>query len=310
MFYKSVRDADDPGLGADLERMAQLRTRQLLRQRRQALGWLLSGGAAALVTACGGGGGDSGSTSSTTSATTTGTTTSTTATTATTTTTASGSCVLNASETNGPYPADGTNTLNGMAVNALTTSGVVRGDIRSSFGGSTGVAAGVPMTLTLNVVNANNNCAALANYAVYLWHCDRAGLYSLYSAGAQGENYLRGVQVTNANGQATFTTIFPGCYAGRYPHIHFEVYTSLGLATLGSNARLISQLALPRDACATVYGSATGYSSSVNNLAGVTITSDNVFGDNGAAQMAQMTAAVSGSVAAGYASTITVGVAA
>lgn len=53
----------------------------------------------------------------------------------------------------------------------------------------------------------------------------------------QGENYLRGVQVTNASGQVSFTTVFPGCYTGRYPHTHFEVYSSLGLATLGSNAR-------------------------------------------------------------------------
>ena len=67
------------------------------------------------------------------------------------------------------------------------------------------------------------------------------------------------------------TAIFPGCYAGRNPHVHFEVYSSLGLATLGSNARLISQLALPRDVCSTVFGTATGYSGSVNNLAGVTV---------------------------------------
>lgn len=309
MFYRQVIDHDDPGLRGDLARLAAQRQQQ----RRDVLNWLLAGGTAALVAGCGGGSADSASSSgTTTSTTTTGTTSTTTGTTTTTTTatTSSSSCVLNATETNGPYPADGTNTLNGMAVNALTQSGIVRSDIRSSVGSSTTTAPGVPFTLTLNVLNANNNCAALANYAIYIWHCDRAGNYSLYSSGVQGENYLRGVQVTNASGQASFTTIFPGCYTGRYPHIHFEVYSSLGLATLGSNARLISQIALPRDACTTVYASATGYSASTTALNGVTLASDNVFGDNTSAQNAQMTASVSGSVAAGYTGTVTIGVAA
>jgi protocatechuate 3,4-dioxygenase beta subunit len=296
MIYKSMPDADDAGFRGDLLQMAEL---QQLQQRRRMLNWLLSGSAAVMVAACGGGGGSpstsgTGGTGSTDTGTGTGT----------------ASCILNATETNGPFPGDGTNTLNGSAVNALTQSGVLRNDIRSSFGSSSTVAGGVPFTLTMNVVNANNNCAALANYAVYVWHCDRAGLYSMYSNGAQNENYLRGVAVTNSSGQVTFTTIIPGCYAGRYPHIHFEVYSSIGMATFGTNSRLISQLALPRDICTTVYASATGYSASVANLNNVTISSDGVFGDNTAAQIAQMTATMSGSIAAGYTGTITVGVAA
>jgi protocatechuate 3,4-dioxygenase beta subunit len=307
MLYRPMRDADDGGLAQDLARMAELRSTQ----RRRMLNWLLTGSAATLAAACGGGGsGSSATTTSSTTSTTTGSGTTTTTTGSGTTTTTTGSCVLNATETNGPYPADGTNTQAGSAVNVLPLSGVLRSDIRSSFGSSTTVAQGVPLTLTFNVVNANNNCAALANYAVYIWMCDRAGLYSLYSNGVQNENYLRGVQVTNANGQVTFTSVFPGCYAGRFPHIHFEVFSSVGMATIGTNSRLISQLALPADICTTVYGSATGYSASVNNLNGVTIASDNVFRDNTAAQMAQMTAALTGSVAAGYTGTITVGVAA
>lgn len=295
-LFPQRRDHDDLGLAADLGRMAELQRAD----RRRMLSWLASGSAAALLAACGGGSGGSSTASSssgTGSGTGTGTGTGTT-----------GSCVLNATETNGPYPADGTNTLNGMAVNALTQSGVVRSDIRSSFGSSSTVAAGVPVTLTMNILNANNNCAALADYAVYVWHCDRAGLYSLYSSAVQNENYLRGVQVANANGQVTFTTIFPGCYAGRYPHIHFEVYSSLGVATFGQSARLISQLALPRDICTTVYNS-TGYATSLTNLGNTTIASDGVFGDNSTAQMTQMTASMSGSVASGYTATITVGVA-
>jgi protocatechuate 3,4-dioxygenase beta subunit len=193
-------------------------------------------------------------------------------------------------------------------VNVLNQSGVVRSDIRSSFGSSTTTAPGVPLTLTLTVVNSNNNCAALSGYAVYIWHCDRDGNYSLYSSSILDENYLRGVQVTDSNGQLTFTTIFPACYSGRYPHIHFEVYPSLAMATLYTNKVLTSQMAMPRDICSTVYSGATGYSTSVSRLAAVTIASDGVFSDNSSAQIAQMTPSLSGSVSAGYTGTILIGV--
>jgi len=183
----------------------------------------------------------------------------------------------------------------------------VRSDIRSSFAGLTGTADGVPLSIALTIVSASS-CAPLAARAVYIWHCDRLGRYSLYSSGAVNQNYLRGVQAADAAGKVTFTSIFPGCYAGRWPHIHFEVYPSLSAATLYTNRVLVSQLALPRDICSAVYGSATGYSASVNNLAQVTVASDGVFGDNSTAQMSQMTAALSGDVSAGYDGTILVGV--
>lgn len=281
----------DAGLQHDLALIVQ---RNL--QRREALSWLLAGGSAALLGGCGGGesaNSGSGSSSSSSSSSSTGSTT---------------TCIANASETAGPYPSDGSNTVNGMVSNVLQASGIVRSDIRASFGSSTNTAGGVPMTLELSVVNSNNNCAALSGYAVYLWHCTRDGAYSLYSSGVQNENYLRGVQVTDSSGKVTFTTIFPGCYSGRYPHIHFEVYPSLSMATLYTNRVLTSQLALPRDVCTTVYANATGYGTSATSLSGVSIASDGVFGDNTTAQIAQMTAAVTGSVAAGYNGTILVGV--
>jgi protocatechuate 3,4-dioxygenase beta subunit len=191
------------------------------------------------------------------------------------------------------------------------TTGVVRSDIRSSFGGiGSSVATGVPLSITLNLFNTNNNCSALANAAVYLWHCTADGNYSLYSNGVMNENYLRGVQVSNASGQVTFLSIFPGCYSGRYPHIHFEIYQTLGMATQYRNAILTSQMALPRDVCTTVYsGGAPGYAASLSNLASVQVTTDNVFGDNTTAQITAMTPATTGSVAAGYNALIAVGVA-
>ncbi len=287
-------DTHHAGLQEDLRMMVE---RNL--QRRQALAWLLAGGSAAMLVACGGGSGNasaSNSSSSSSSSSSSGGIGS------------SSACVANASETNGPYPSDGSNTVNGMVSNVLQQTGIVRSDIRSSFGASTNTTSGVPLTLTLNLVNANNSCSALAGYAVYLWHCTRDGLYSLYSNGVQNENFLRGVQITDASGNATFTTVFPGCYAGRYPHIHFEVYSSLAMATLYTNRLLTTQLAMQRDVCSTVYQNAAGYSASVSNLAGVTVASDMVFGDNTTAQMTQMMPAITGSVAAGYASTVVVGV--
>ncbi|MFT4251559.1 MAG: intradiol ring-cleavage dioxygenase, partial [Caulobacter sp.] len=86
-------------------------------------------------------------------------------------------------ETNGPYPSDGSNSVNGVVSNILAVSGVVRSDIRSSFGSSTTTAPGVQLTLTITLANTNNSCAALSGYAIYIWHCTRDGNYSLYSSG-------------------------------------------------------------------------------------------------------------------------------
>jgi hypothetical protein len=119
-------------------------------------------------------------------------------------------------ETAGPYPGDGSN-----GPNALRTTGVVRNDIRSSFGGLSGTAAGVLLNIELTIVSAAT-CSPLADYAVYLWHCDAAGNYSLYSSGFTNANFLLGVQAADANGKVKFTSMFPGCYAGRWPHIHFR----------------------------------------------------------------------------------------
>lgn len=184
----------------------------------------------------------------------------------------------------------------------------MRSDIRSSFiGTSTAVAAGVQLTLTLTVVDVNSGCAPLAGYAIYIWHCNRDGKYSLYDL--PSESYLRGVGVTDANGKVTFTTIFPGCYSGRWPHIHFEVFSSLATATSGRYATLISQLAMPAATCSTVYSTATGYSASQTNLNSISIASDNVFGDNTAAQIAQQTPVLSGSIDTGYTATAVIGIA-
>ncbi len=186
-------------------------------------------------------------------------------------------------ETAGPYPGDGSN-----GPNALTTSGVVRRDIRSSFGGLSGSADGIPLTIDMRVCDASDGYVEKPGAAVYLWHCDRLGRYSLYSSGVTNQNWLRGVQVADENGLVQFTSIFPGCYSGRWPHIHFEVYPSLAAATAAGNKIATSQMAMPADACAQAYATSS-YSSSKANLAGVSLATDNVFRDGATHQIPTVT---------------------
>ena len=207
-------------------------------------------------------------------------------------------------ETAGPYPGDGSNQSSGSTSNVLTLSGIVRSDIRASIAGASGTAAGVPLTVQLRLVNTNGSCADLSGYAIYLWHCDRDGKYSLYSSGVTAQNYLRGVQETDSSGTVSFTTIFPACYSGRMPHIHFEVYRSLNSASSYTNKLKTSQLAFPSAVCSTVYSTASGYSTSVSNLSAISFATDNVFSDGTSLEMVD----ISGSVAAGYVATLTVGI--
>ena len=200
-------------------------------------------------------------------------------------------------ETAGPYPGDGSN-----GPNVLTESGVVREDITGSFGSASGVAEGIPLTVNLKVYDLDGDEATpLAGAAIYLWHCDRAGSYSMYDGEAANENYLRGVQEADADGRLSFTTIFPGCYSSRWPHMHFEVYESLESATSASNKLRTSQLALPQDVCETVYAT-DGYEESVGNLAQISLESDNIFSDGYSLQMATVT----GSVEEGYVAALNV----
>jgi protocatechuate 3,4-dioxygenase beta subunit len=279
------------GLEADLQRMLATTL-----DRRGSLRWLFAGAGSLSLAACGGGSSGSDTASSSTS---TGTTTTTT----TTTTTASTGCAVIPEETAGPYPGDGTNRNAGGVANVLTTSGVVRSDIRSSIGSGTATAAGIPLTIKLQLVNVGASCATIPGSALYLWHCDRDGNYSMYASGLTSENYLRGVQEADASGVVTFTTIFPGCYSGRMPHVHFEVYRSLSAATSAANKISTSQFTFPMDVLNTVYAT-SAYASSARNLSSISYSTDNVFNDGVTLQMGTVT----GDIVNGYTVTLTVGV--
>jgi protocatechuate 3,4-dioxygenase beta subunit len=200
-------------------------------------------------------------------------------------------------ETAGPFPGDGSN-----GPNVLTESGIVRADIRASFGSAGGTADGVPLRIELTVVEASSG-EPMTGAAVYLWHCDRDGNYSLYSQAAADENYLRGVQAADDTGKVSFTSIFPAAYSGRWPHAHFEVYPALADATSAGAKLVTSQLALPQDVCEKVYATG-GYGASVQNLARTSLPRDMVFGDGWSSQLAD----VSGDVGAGFVATLKVAV--
>ncbi|PPF27869.1 3,4-dioxygenase subunit beta [Rathayibacter sp. AY1G1] len=201
-------------------------------------------------------------------------------------------------ETAGPYPGDGSN-----GVDVLERSGIVRSDLRTSIGGGA-TADGVPLALTLTILDAASGGVPFAGAAVYVWHCDAHGDYSMYSRGVEDETYLRGVQVADASGVVSFASIVPACYSGRWPHIHFEVYPGADSITDASNAIATSQVALQEEACTAVYA-LESYAGSAANLARVGLESDSVFGDDGGAlQLATM----SGSPASGYSAALTASV--
>ena len=263
----------DRGLAHDLP---------LLINRRRALG-LLAGGVGLAVAACGSS--DSAGSGNATTQTTTATTTKTTA----------GEIP---EETAGPFPGDGSN-----GPNALTESGVVRSDITKSFGDASGTADGVKTTVDMTLLDVSGGGKPLAGAAVYLWHCTREGQYSMYDQDAASENFLRGVQESDGDGKLSFTTIFPGAYAGRWPHMHFEIYESIDAATSAGSKLRTTQLALPKKACDVVYAT-SGYEQSVQNLAQTSLDTDMVFSDGYAGQLASW----SGSPDKGIALGLNVGV--
>ncbi|WP_084126826.1 intradiol ring-cleavage dioxygenase [Demequina sp. NBRC 110054] len=199
-------------------------------------------------------------------------------------------------ETAGPYPGDGSN-----GPDVLEESGIERADLTTSIDGGSAVA-GVPLTFAFTVTDMVNDDAPMVGAAVYAWHCNAAGLYSMYSEGVEDETWLRGVQVTDDDGRVEFTSILPGCYTGRWTHIHFEVYPDIDSITDSENAIATSQMAFPEDVLRDVY-ELDDYEGSTENLDQITLDTDNVFGDDGGElQMAT----ISGDNDSGYVATLTV----
>ena len=134
------------------------------------------------------------------------------------------SCVLTLEETEGPYFVD--EKLNRSDLTSDPSNGSVK--------------EGVPLALNMTVSTVSGaTCTPLGGALVDMWHCDAEGAYSDISGGAgqantAGQKFLRGYQVTDANGRVAFQTIYPGWYSGRTVHIHFKVRTAEGLESLTS----------------------------------------------------------------------------
>lgn len=216
-------------------------------------------------------------------------------------------CLKAPEEWRGPYPADGSNARNGATLNVLQQAGFVREDIRASFDGMTPVAEGVPLAIELKLIDLNASCGPLANHLIYLWHCDVAGKYSLYDY--DDRNYLRGAGISDAQGLVKFTTIFPGCYPGRWPHMHFEVFATNGPLVSKNDSLLVSQFAMPEEATRAVYAGNSTYAASLSTMALASMAKDDAFGDNTPEQNAALTFAMSGDAASGYLAKAVIGLA-
>lgn len=192
-------------------------------------------------------------------------------------------CVLTPEKTEGPYFVD--ERLN-------------RSDIRVDPSNGS-VQAGVPLRLTITVLDLDNGCAPVPGAAVDIWHANAEGRYSDVSAnGTVGRKYLRGYQVTDANGAVQFTTVYPGWYSGRAIHIHFKIRKFDGSST---TYEFTSQIFFEESANQAVLAqgpySARGQADTPNGA-------DNIYGTDGG----ELTAAVTPDGSGGYNATFAVGV--
>jgi len=185
-----------------------------------------------------------------------------------------GTCVVSPEETAGPFPTKNPSSL-------------VLQDIRSD-------RTGISLSVKLTIQDYSKGCEALSGVLVDIWHCDKDGYYSEYGgSGMQSANFttyhfMRGRQTTNSEGQVGFTSVFPGWYSGRAPHIHVHVYDATG------KSLLVTQIAFPTSVCDLVYTTATQYYN--KGKQDTSNVGDNIFADSLDREMGTVT----GSIDAGY----------
>jgi protocatechuate 3,4-dioxygenase beta subunit len=189
-----------------------------------------------------------------------------------------GTCTLYPRQTEGPFYLDLDN---------------LRSDIKDG-------KAGVPLKIVVKVLSSAA-CAVLKDVAVDLWHADAEGLYSGYTRQGDsgnidttGQKFLRGTQITDANGQVSFETIYPGWYHGRTTHIHFKVHVS-------SSREATSQMYFPEDISQAVYATsayaARGQKDTSNDQDRIAL--------GGSGELPPLLT-ISGNAASGYTGTLTI----
>ncbi|TAH40761.1 MAG: T9SS type A sorting domain-containing protein [Bacteroidetes bacterium] len=193
-------------------------------------------------------------------------------------------CALIPSETAGPYPLDLSQNVN-----------MFRTDVRET-------QPGLEHKVRLRIIGINN-CAPIQNARVDIWHCNVDGYYSGYNTNAHlgpqnhvGETFLRGIQLTDANGEVEFTTVFPGWYPGRISHIHFQVF-------LSSMLQVTSQFTYPVNEKQLIYTTIAPYTTWGADPQ--TVSTDNVFSDGSTLQVATL---IFNSGTGGYDSFLEVGI--
>lgn len=203
-------------------------------------------------------------------------------------TTTSGRCIVSPTEVEGPYPYVG-----GEISNPLQRTDVTDGQI------------GIPLTLAFTIVNTNSSCAIVSGARVDIWHCNKDGYYSGYgnqNGGALGtksylgETWLRGYQMTDANGIASFSTIYAGWYMGRATHIHIEVYVNNVL-------KKTTQITFPETISDVVHVTRPYAAHGINTTRNA---NDGIF-NNSATDLANETIALTGNTTSGYAGSYTLG---
>ena len=149
------------------------------------------------------------------------------------------------------YPHDRALQPGQSLAHLWTGAGLIRTDITTGFNGMPGTANGVPVDLNLTFQSASDWRSPLTRHAVYVWHADAAGEYSVFNR--PDTNYLRGIGITDSRGRVRFQTLYPGTYRGRAPHIHFEVYRSLDAFRLGAPSLIRSRILFPDIISRAVY---------------------------------------------------------
>lgn len=194
-------------------------------------------------------------------------------------------CILIPQETAGPYPLD----LSGDATK-------FRRDVTEG-------RPGIPLDIILTVVNINNECKPIANARIDIWHTDKDGVYSGYNqprANTVGETFMRGIQITDANGIAEFKTIYPGWYDGRITHIHFQVF-------LNSLLSATSQMAFPQEITQQVYATDL-YKTRGQNTTVSSNETDGVFASPAGSLQYEMLNIISNTQTGGYTGLMVIGI--
>jgi protocatechuate 3,4-dioxygenase beta subunit len=201
-----------------------------------------------------------------------------------------------------PYPHELSLTGKSSLANVWSRSGLLRRDIRTNINNEGLGASGLLLDLNIRVIRAGRLQQPVPGAAVYVWHSDANGEYSVY--GRNDATYLRGIGTTGADGRVQFKSIYPGTYHGREPHVHFEIYRSLNETQALSQCLLRSRVLFPESVTREIYKSNLMYRRSVKTFEGL------VFGKPGGSltnpSSSSQVALVSGSARKGVRASITV----